>query len=101
MNPAAHYKRLVLELCHACRNGDETAVGILITPDFTDDGEPTLPTAFAGDLEILGLVGEGRTVVLRMRQSGTEQIQFFEGRDGRLAARRCYPKAAWMGPTAK
>nr|CEL18212.1 hypothetical protein [Kibdelosporangium sp. MJ126-NF4]CTQ90557.1 hypothetical protein [Kibdelosporangium sp. MJ126-NF4] len=92
MTPTGLYKRLVLELCHACDDGG-SALEQFLTPDFVDAGIPSLRHGFMGaSIEILGLVGEGNTVVLRVRLAGIEQVQFFEGRDQRLATRHCIPR---------
>ncbi|MCE7011195.1 hypothetical protein LWC34_51575 [Kibdelosporangium philippinense] len=76
----SHYKRLVLRLCFA-----DTDIAEVVTPDFVSRGR-----AFSGpDVQVVGLVGEGTTVVLRVVLWGREQVQYFEGRDARLASRVC------------
>ncbi|ONI87453.1 hypothetical protein ALI144C_08635 [Actinosynnema sp. ALI-1.44] len=93
MIPTGYYKRLVLELCHACNDRRGPALDKFLTPDFVDAGIPALRQGFMGAIvEILGLVGEGNTVVLRARLAGIEQVQFFEGRDRRIATRYCVPR---------
>ena len=110
----ARYKNLVLALNHAFNTGDLAGVDELLTPDFAERGMPPGPEGYKTAIrrlqaalgearsEVLGLVAEGSTVVLRVRLSGVhvgemvgvaptrrqvdvEQIHFYEGRDGRLA----------------
>lgn len=61
MSKTAYYKRLVLDLCDSYRAADT-------------------------DLQVLGLVAEDSTVVLRLRVAGVEQVEFFEGRDGAVTS---------------
>jgi predicted ester cyclase len=110
----ARYKNLVLALNHAFNSGDLSGVDELLTPDFVERDMPPGPEGYKEAVlrlrkaldeprsEVLGLVAEGSTVVLRVRLSGVhvgemvgvaatrrqvnvEQIHFYEGRDGRLA----------------
>lgn len=113
MTTTAYYKQLVLRLCSACNTGDVRAVEELLTPDFVDiggvdeargaDGVQGFLARLAGirrvftdfRWEVLGLVAEGTTVILRLRLSGSrgdsvhsmEQVHIYEGRDGRIASR--------------
>jgi predicted ester cyclase len=111
----ARYKNLVLALNHAFNSGDLSGVDDLLTPDFVERDMPPGPEGYKAAVhklrsalaeprsEVLGLVAEGSTVVLRVRLTGlhvgemagvaptrrqvnVEQIHFYEGRDGRLAA---------------
>ncbi|MBP2320086.1 putative ester cyclase [Kibdelosporangium banguiense] len=108
------YKNLVLALNHAFNTGDLSGVDELLTPDFAERDMPPGPEGYKTAVrrlraaldeprsEVLGLVAEGSTVVLRVRLTGVhigeivgvaptrrqvnvEQIHFYEGRDGRLA----------------
>jgi predicted ester cyclase len=108
------YKNLVLALNHAFNIGDLSGVDELLTPDFAERDMPPGPEGYKTAVrrlraalddprsEVLGLVAEGSTVVLRVRLTGVhvgeivgvaptrrqvnvEQIHFYEGRDGRLA----------------
>jgi predicted ester cyclase len=108
------YKNLVLALNHAFNTGDLSGVDELLTPDFAERDMPPGPEGYKTAVrrlraalaeprsEVLGLVAEGATVVLRVRLTGVhvgeivgvaptrrqvdvEQIHFYEGRDGRLA----------------
>jgi predicted ester cyclase len=110
----ARYKNLVLALNHAFNSGDLSGVDELLTPDFVERDMPPGPEGYKTAVqklraalgeprsEVLGLVAEGATVVLRVRLTGVhvgemvgvaptrrqvnvEQIHFYEGRDGRLA----------------
>lgn len=110
----ARYKNLVLALNHAFNSGDLSGVDEILTPDFVERDMPPGPEGYKAAVrqlraaldeprsEVLGLVAEGSTVVLRVRLSGVhvgeiagvaptrrhvnvEQIHFYEGRDGRLA----------------
>jgi predicted ester cyclase len=110
----ARYKNLVLALNHAFNSGDLSGVDELLTPDFVERNMPPGPEGYKNAVqklraaldeprsEVLGLVAEGSTVVLRVRLTGVhvgemvgvaptrrqvnvEQIHFYEGRDGRLA----------------
>nr|CTQ95775.1 hypothetical protein [Kibdelosporangium sp. MJ126-NF4] len=112
--PSSRYKNLVLALNHAFNTGDLSAVDDLLTPDFAERDMPPGPEGYRTAVlqlraalaeprsEVLGLVAEGSTVVLRVRLTGVhigeivgvaptrrqidvEQIHFYEGRDGRLA----------------
>ncbi|MEV4312662.1 ester cyclase [Actinocrispum sp. NPDC049592] len=112
---SARYKNLVLALNHAFNSGDLSGVDGMLTPDFAERGMPPGPDSYKTAVrllrealdeprsEVLGLVAEGSTVVLRVRLTGVhvgeivgvaptrrqvdvEQIHFYEGRDGRLAA---------------
>src|ERR1043165_5835194 len=112
--PNSRYKNLVLALNHAFNTGDLSAVDDLLTPDFAERDMPPGPEGYKEAIrqlhaalanprsEVLGLVAEGSTVVLRVRLTGVhvgeivgvaptrrrvnvEQIHFYEGRDGRLA----------------
>jgi predicted ester cyclase len=109
------YKNLVLALNHAFNIGNLSGVDELLTPDFRERNMPPGPEGYKAAVcrlrsaldqarsEVLGLVAEGSTVVLRARLTGVhvgeivgvpptkrpvdvEQIHFYEGRDGRLAA---------------
>jgi predicted ester cyclase len=110
----ARYKNLVLALNHAFNSGDLSGVDELLTPDFVERDMPPGPEGYKTAVrkllaalaeprsEVLGLIAEGSTVVLRVRLTGVhvgefagvpptrrqvnvEQIHFYEGRDGRLA----------------
>ncbi|TCO62477.1 ester cyclase [Actinocrispum wychmicini] len=110
----ARYKNLVLALNHAFNSGDLSGVDEILTPDFVERDMPPGPEGYKTAVrqlraaldeprsEVLGLVAEGSTVVLRVRLTGVhvgeivgvaatrrqvtvEQIHFYEGRDGRLA----------------
>ncbi|ALG07219.1 ester cyclase [Kibdelosporangium phytohabitans] len=112
--PNSRYKNLVLALNHAFNTGDLSTVDDLLTPDFAERDMPPGPEGYKTAIrelraalaeprsEVLGLVAEGSTVVLRVRLTGVhvgeivgvaptrrqvdvEQIHFYEGRDGRLA----------------
>lgn len=109
MMTTAHYKQLVLRLCTACNQGDMRAIEEVLTPDFTDVAAAAGPDQFVARIaasrrafddfrwEVLGLVAEGTTVALRVRQLGeyegrrlsVEQVHIYEGRDGRIASRHC------------
>ncbi|CAM3321331.1 ester cyclase [Kibdelosporangium persicum] len=112
--PNSRYKNLVLALNHAFNAGDLSGVDDLLTPDFAERDMPPGPEGYKAVVrqwraalheprsEVLGLVAEGSTVVLRVRLTGVhvgeivgvaptrrhidvEQVHFYEGRDGRLA----------------
>ncbi|MFC0113662.1 ester cyclase [Kibdelosporangium aridum] len=112
--PNSRYKNHVLALNHAFNTGDLSGVDDLLTPDFAERDMPPGPEGYKTAVrqlraaladprsEVLGLVAEGSTVVLRVRLTGVhvgeivgvaptrrkvdvEQIHFYEGRDGRLA----------------
>ena len=114
MTGTAHYKRLVLELCRAFNEGKINRIDDYLTPDFADLGMSAGPDWFKSSIqalrgafsdarwEVLGLVGEGTTAVVRLRFTGihtgeymgvnptrravsVEQVHLYEGRDGRLA----------------
>jgi predicted ester cyclase len=118
MTGTAHYKRLVLELCRAFNDGKISGIDDCLTPDFADLGVSAGPDWFKGAIqtsrrsfknahwEVLGLVAEGTTTVVRLRFSGVhvgdylgvaptgrsvsvEQVHIYEGRDGRLATHYC------------
>jgi predicted ester cyclase len=118
MTETAHYKRLVLELCQAFNDGKISRIDDYLTPDFADLGVSAGPDWFKSSLqalrrafanarwEVLGLVGEGTTTVVRLRFSGVhvddylgvaptrcavsvEQVHIYEGRDGRLVTHYC------------
>src|SRR3954463_6406002 len=118
MTGTAHYKRLVLELCRAFNEGKINRIDDYLTPDFADLGVSAGPDWFKSSIqalrrsfgdarwEVLGLVAEGTTTVVRLRFSGVhigeykgvnpthcavnvEQVHFYEGRDGRLATHYC------------
>jgi predicted ester cyclase len=113
-----HYKNLVLALNHAFNTGDLSSVDEILTPDFAERNMPPGPEGYKAAMrkvraalaeplsEVLGLVAEGSTIVLRVRLTGmhvgeiagvtptrrrvnVEQIHFYEGRDGRLATHQC------------
>jgi predicted ester cyclase len=112
---SGRYKNLVLALNHAFNSGDLRGVDDLLTPDFAERDEAPGPAGYKAAVrrlraaldepwsEVLGLVGEGSSVVLRARLTGVhvgeivgvaptrcqidvEQIHFYEGRDGMLTA---------------
>jgi predicted ester cyclase len=114
MTGTAHYKRLVLELCRAFNDGKISQIDDYLTPDFADLGVSAGPDWFKSSMrslrrsfseahwEVLGLVAEGTTTVVRLRFTGVhvgeylgvaptrcsvsvEQVHIYEGRDGRLA----------------
>jgi predicted ester cyclase len=118
MTGTAHYKRLVLELCRAFNDGKISKIDDYLTPDFADLGVSAGPDWFKGSIQalrrsfsdarwdVLGLVAEGTTAVVRLRFSGVhigeylgvaptrcavsvEQVHIYEGRDGRLATHYC------------
>lgn len=118
MTGTAHYKRLVLELCRAFNDGKTSRIDDYLTPDFADLGVTAGPDWFKGSIkmlrrsfkdarwDVLGLVAEGTTTVVRLRFSGVhvgdylgvpptrrsvsvEQVHIYEGRDGRLATHYC------------
>lgn len=114
MTGTAHYKRLVLELCRAFNDGEISRIDDYVTPDFVDLGVSGGPDWFKSSIQVLrrafkdarwdvlGLVAEGTTIVVRLRFTGVhigeylgvaatrcavsvEQVHIYEGRDGRLA----------------
>jgi predicted ester cyclase len=118
MMGTAHYKRLVLDLCRAFNEGKIARIDDYLTPDFQELGMPGGADWFVGTLrtlrrsftearwEVLGLVAEGTTVVVRLKLTGVhtgeylgvlptrsavevEQVHIYEGRDGRLATHLC------------
>ncbi|ONI79899.1 hypothetical protein ALI144C_24535 [Actinosynnema sp. ALI-1.44] len=114
MTKTAHYKRLVLQLCRTFNDGNLSRIDDCLTPDFADFQDSAGPDGFKSSIrtlrlsfedarwDVLGLVAEGSTTVVRLRFSGVhvgdylgvaptrcpvsvEQVHIYEGRDGRLA----------------
>jgi predicted ester cyclase len=108
----------VLELCRAFNDGKISKIDDYLTPDFADLGVSAGPDWFKSSIqslrrsfsdarwEVLGLVAEGTTTIVRLRFSGVhigefmgvaptrsavsvEQVHIYEGRDGRLATHLC------------